>query len=318
MGRRVLGGLLVAIVAWLPGAVAHADEGIAWTVAVGDNGTERPNFVYEADAGAAVEDTWVVVNAGTEPVTLSVYAADAFTTSSGQLDLQPGGETPTSVGAWVTPTVSTLTLPPGGRREVGFTLRVPADARPGDYAGGIVTAMLDESDATVQIERRLATRIHVRVPGEVTTALAVESLTARAGVALNPFAPVSVDLSYRLVNEGTGRAFAREAVAVSGVGRVALSREVPESLPATAFDRSATLSGVWALGPTRVTVEVTPEGIDGTAGAPVVAEATLWLVPWGWIGIALLGIAAVVVTVVVRSRRQWEWVEADQSDQPVG
>lgn len=316
MRLRVLGGLLAACIAWFPGAVAHADEGIAWTVAVGDDGTERPNFVYEAAAGQVVEDTWVVANAGTEPVTLNVYAADAFTTASGQLDLQPADQAPTTVGAWVKPSVTTVTLEPGGHTDVGLTLTVPADAAPGDYAGGIVTSMLDETDATVQIERRLATRIHVRVPGQVTTSLAVEGLTVTSAAALNPFAPLSLDLTYRVVNDGTARAFGRERISASGpagLGRTGLTREAPETLPASALDQAMTVQGVWALGPTTVSVEVIPEGIDGAQGVPVVAETTVWLVPWGWIGIALLVVAAAIGVGVVRSRRRWEWVDADQA-----
>lgn len=312
MRPRVLVGLLAALIAWVPGVVAHGDEGISWTVAVGDDGTPRPNFVYEASPGQVVEDTWVVGNSGTEALLLQVYAADAFTTSSGQLDLQASESVPVGVGAWVSPSVDSVTIAPGEEEQVGFTLVVPADAPPGDYAGGLVTALSEETQGTVQLERRLATRIHVRVPGELSTSLSVGDLLVSGEPAINPFAPVALDLSYTVTNDGTARAFGRETITVAGpggLGRTTVTRETAETLPGSTLALSLGVQGVWALGPTRVSVEVVPEGIDGSPGAPVTAEASLWLVPWGWLGILALLVAGAVVLGVLRGRRSWQWVD---------
>ena len=314
MRSRVLGGLLVVLIAWLPGAVSHADEGIAWTVATSDNGTSRPNFVYEANPGETVEDTWVVANAGSEAVTLQVYATDAFTTSSGQLDLQTVDTEPTGLGAWVQTDSTTLTLAPGESADVDFTVKVPADALPGDYAGGLVTSVTDTSEANVQIERRLATRIHLRVPGELTASFALTAVQAHASAAINPFAPVTVDLDYDATNDGTARAFGRETITVSGpggMGRTVVVRALAETLPGSTLDQSFTVAGVWAFGPTSDTVEVIPEGIDGAPGTPVTSQTQLWLVPWGWIAVVVVLVAAAVTIGVIRGRRRWEWVDAD-------
>lgn len=317
MRLRVLAGLLAAAIAWLPGTMAQADEGIAWTVAVGDNGTERPNFVYEAQPGQVVEDTWVVANAGTENLSLNVYAADALTTASGQLDLQPAEQPAVGVGAWVKASATTLTLQPGESKDVSFSMSVPAGTAPGDYAGGIITSMLDETDATVQIERRLATRIHVRVPGALTTSVAVTQPTVTAPLALNPFAPVPVRIDHQVLNDGTARAFAHERITVAGpggLGRTSVTRQAPEVLPKGNLEQTFDVAGVWALGPTTVSVEVTPEGIDGSVGAPVTAEATVWLIPWGWVAVAVVLVAVGVIVAVVRSRRGWEWVDASAAE----
>lgn len=320
MPNRVLGGLLaVLLFAWGFPLFALADEGIAWTVAAGDDGTGRPNFVYTAEPGQAVEDTWVVGNAGTEPVTLQVYAADAFTTASGQLDLQPADVPATGLGSWVQLSTATLTLAPAEQSEVSFTVMVPADALPGDYAGGLVTSLFEDSQGQVQIERRLATRIHVRVPGELTTSFSAGDLTASASAAVNPFSTVSLEASYRALNDGTARAFGREVITVEGpfgLGRTTVNREVPEVLPGSALEQSLTLDGVWALGPTTVSVELIAEGIDGTPGQPVTAMTTLWIVPWGWIGIVVLVLGVAVVLGVVRARRRWEWVAEDEAMEP--
>ncbi|HMR49357.1 MAG TPA: hypothetical protein PKE40_07120 [Arachnia sp.] len=314
MRLRVLLTVLLSLLLWLPGAVVHADDGIAWTVAAGDDGSRRANFAYEVAPGGRVEDTWVVGNAGTEKLTLQVYAADAFTTTSGDLDLVPGGEVSEGVGVWVQPSVTELVLAPGDEKEVTFALEVPADAAPGDYAGGIVSVLTEDADATLQIERRLGTRIHVRVPGDLVTSLAVTDLSVTAPSAWNPFAPLELAVSYRAVNDGTARVFGSPRVTASGpggLGAVSVDDEVPEVLPGGAIDKALALPGVWALGPTTVRVEVTPQGIDGQAGPVAVTETTLWLVPWGWV--ALLGLAALAgfVVGVVRYRRRWEWVDEE-------
>lgn len=319
MRPRVLFALLLTFLLWLPGQPAHADDGVAWTVAASDDGSRRVNFAYEVVPGQGVEDTWVVGNAGTEQLTLQVYAADAFTTVSGQLDLAPGGELPVGVGRWVQPSVTQLVLAPGEEKDVTFTLDVPADAAPGDYAGGIVSVLTEEAGATLQIERRLGTRIHVRVPGDLVTSFALSDLSVAAPSAWNPFSSLELEVSYQALNDGTARVFGSPRIAASGpagLAEASIGDEVPEVLPGGAVDRTVALPGVWALGPTTVRVEVTPQGIDGQIGPAVVVEASLWLIPWGWI--VLVGVAVLVGLVigVVRYRRRWEWADDAEPAEP--
>ncbi|WP_420113222.1 WxL protein peptidoglycan domain-containing protein, partial [Pseudactinotalea sp.] len=175
--RAALTLLVVSVLTAVAAAPAVADE-IAWSVAPSNNehGDARPNYGYQLEPGAVIQDGLEVANTGEVELTLAVAAADGFTTANGVLDLVPVTDPQLDLGAWVVPEVSELTLAPGERVEVPFTLTVPQDAAPGDHTGGIVTIRTSDAGGTVQLEQRLASRIHVRVPGEQVVTLAVSDL----------------------------------------------------------------------------------------------------------------------------------------------
>jgi len=314
MRPRVLASAILSLLLVAVGLPAHAD--VSWSVAVSDDGSGRANYAYEEQPGSSVEDTWVLTNSGSEQITLRVFGTDAVTTSSGQLDLIPSDQEPTGLGSWVTTSADEVTLEPGEKQEIDVTISVPDDATPGDYAGGLVSVLAADGGGTVAVERRLGTRIHLRVPGDVTTSLAVSDLTVDAPPAWNPFAAVDLAVSYRVTNDGTGRALAPEVFTASGPGGLGSGRttgEVPETLPSSTVDRATTVAGVWALGPTTVSVTVQPTGIDGTSAEPVMMETTVWVVPWGWIAIVAVVAVAGIVVAIVSARSRYEWVDAEEA-----
>ena len=78
-----------AVVGLGAGPALAADGDVAWTVRTASNsyGADRSSFSYAVNPGGRVEDALVVANRGTAPLDLAVYAADGFTTDTGQLDL---------------------------------------------------------------------------------------------------------------------------------------------------------------------------------------------------------------------------------------
>ena len=48
-----------------------------------------------------MKDALTVTNHNAKPITLKVYAGDAFSTADGALDLQAADTKPTDVGAWI-------------------------------------------------------------------------------------------------------------------------------------------------------------------------------------------------------------------------
>ncbi|MEK8226294.1 hypothetical protein NKG05_09845 [Oerskovia sp. M15] len=72
-----------------------------------DKGAARTAYDYAINPGATEKDGLVIANRGTESLDLAIYAADGFTTDSGQLDLLPAGEesAASAPGRRPTPTV---------------------------------------------------------------------------------------------------------------------------------------------------------------------------------------------------------------------
>jgi hypothetical protein len=117
LGALVLVG--AALAAPTDATTATTDGGVAWTVQTADNtqGTGRANFTYDVARGAVISDAMIVVNTGTEPLPLSVYAADAFTASTGEIDVLVGGQPSQGAGTWVSVTPTPLTLDPATPRR---------------------------------------------------------------------------------------------------------------------------------------------------------------------------------------------------------
>ncbi len=290
-----------------------AADAAAWSVipADNDNGTGRGNYGYEVDPGATISDALVVNNTGSEPLELTLYAADAFTTSEGILDLQLADAPKVDSGAWIALSTGTLTLQPGESREVPFTITVPADARPGDHPGGIITSLTSaETGSTLAVDRRLGIRVHLRVSGELSPQAEVTDASASFAASGNPFAGGVVTVSYTLTNTGDTRITASDAIAAAGplgVGAVAASpQSTAEILPGSSIIVERTLSDIAPLGWFGGTLTVAPEAVGAGAGVlePISIELSTAAVSWALIAVVagVIIVAGVVVVLVLRRR----------------
>lgn len=304
-----LAGILVLGLSTLPLPAVAADGGVAWSVQTADNanGTGRANFSYDVEPGAVVTDTMVVVNTGTEPLPLAVYAADAFTAPSGEIDVLVDGAPSLGAGTWVAVPPTALQLAPGESADVAFTISVPADARPGDHAAGIVTSLTSrDASSTLSVDRRLGTRINLRVAGELTPAAAVTGVTASYEGSWNPFDSGRLIVRYSLENTGNTRLTGLETVTTSGLVGVlsttTMPTQVTEIIPASTIEMEREVPA-FSLGWITGTLTIAPAGVGLGAGAvsEVVTDFAIPAVPWSLYGlIALVAGAAVAIALVVR------------------
>lgn len=325
-----LAGVL-ALLAWLlvPGTAAAATapdepagDAVTWSVSTPNNehGSDRPNFQYELAPGATLSDGIVVTNHAARELTVGVYAADAFINDAGQLDLLPAAQPSVDLGSWVRPGADSVTMAPGESVLVPFTVTVPAGATPGDYAAGVVTSLVSQSASGVSVDRRLGSRMYLRVTGEIVPGLTASVVGADYTGSPLPWQPGSVEVTYLLTNTGNVRLDPIADVRIAGpagLGAVTVpAADLPELLPGDAITRTVTVPGVW---PTVYTsVELTAGGTP-TSGAnpPVGATAStgVWTVPW--VGLGLLVVAGALIVVLVRRRKRRARVTQERVDQAV-
>lgn len=193
---------------------------------------------------------------------------------------------------------------------VPFSITVPADAEPGDHVGGLVAALVSSGDTPVEVERRVGSRLFVRVAGSVVPSVRVESPTAVYRGTLNPVGTGAVDVTYTVVNDGNLRLALRPSVEVSalfGLSERATTGDVlPELLPGNAVTLTHTVTGVWPLGPLDVHVRAEPvtsatQDLAGTV-EPASADTTLWAVSWTMLAAAVLLVGVLVALWRVRRR----------------
>ncbi|WP_410597432.1 DUF916 domain-containing protein [Amycolatopsis sp. lyj-23] len=313
IARAAVSLLVAAAVAGVTAGPAAAQDEAPWTVATAANdlGADRDNYSYTADAGERIDDGLVITNHDPGPLDLAVYGADAFTTDTGQLDLLAKGKPSTGVGAWVHPGRDRVTVQPGQTVEVPFTVTIPVGAPSGDHVGGILTSMTQGD-----VERRVGSRIRVRVGGDLRPSLSVENLDVAYSGTANPFGSGDATLTYTVRNTGNALLAARQSATVSGpfgswrVPAAAIP-DSPQLLPGETRKVSVPVHAVTPavyLGATVTLVPLLTDAAGSTAPLPA-ADTTAhgWAVPWTLVGLLLALVA--VLLVLRRLRRTKESVD---------
>lgn len=315
-GATVLTAALLAFLPFFgtPAQAAPATDELSWSIRPG-GGETRTNLNYELEAGDRKKDTFEVTNMGTREISLSIYAADGTTSSSGALDLLTADEPSTAIGAWVKVSDPEITLSPGETDSVDFTLEVPKNTEPGDYVGGLISSYLDTtSSGTVAVDQRLANRVNVRVGGEGTIALETQDLKIDTALAWNPFVPTTATASFTMNNPGTTRARGHYSITTSGPfgwGESTKTFAMDELLPGASVSVAQEISGIWPLISLNTSVAVDPEGIDGSLGTEHVSSISSWAVPWGQLGLLIILITVALIIGLRRGRYYEEELDED-------
>lgn len=317
VGPRATIGALAALLsaATLAAGAAHGDE-LSWGTNPGGE-TARSSFSYDLDPGEHVEDSFEITNYGTEEISLSVYPADGATSSNGSLELSENTDSASAIGSWIHVAEPEVSLAPGEKTSVSFTIDIPEDTAPGDYLGGMVSSYMDSSAGTVAVDRRLATQLAVRVGGEGAVSLNVSGIKAHAPIAWNPFASVEAIVGATMANEGNLRARGSYTVTISGPfgwGSTAQTFEVEELLPGANVTIEQRIPGIWPLLWQQVEVTMNAEGIDSIPAGTTTATGTFWSIPAGWI---LLLAAVIAAAIIIGVRRTRDWEDEDEMEEPV-
>ena len=269
----------------------------------------RPHFTYTARPGVRILDYLAVSNYSVEPVTLHLYAGDAFTNNDGGFDLTPSADKPRDLGAWATIGNPSVTLAPRTRSILPFRLEVPANASPGDHTGGIIASLTltnrDKKGDVVTVEHRLAERIYLRVPGAQRPSLAVQELAAAYEKNLNPLGQGLLRTRYRLVNDRNVRLGAQLSANVSDAFAshpLGTGQHIPELLPGSSISITAAQAGQFPLLRATAHVRVEPVNLGAPGdvkGAVVTASVGVLTLPVS----ALVTVAALLT--VGAAARQW-------------
>lgn len=298
------------------GAHAASDEPPGpqtWAVAPADaEGPDgRGGFDYIVEPDDVYVDHVAIRNLGETPLTVSLYAQDAVQTPDNDFEVLTPDENANRIGAWLQLDAAEVTVPARGNAVVPFTITVPADAEPGDHAGGIVAvSILTEGEGST-VQYRVGTRMHLRVAGPVDAAIDVDTIDSRYETRWSPFATAPLDVTATLVNTGNVRISPETQLRVSGIfgwwSADATLDGAGEILPEGAQSAASRIEGVPPIGPLWVTVdvvEVDSAGQDVTEITAVTSRTVVvWAVPWVLVIVVVLLLGAIVIAIVNLRRR---------------
>jgi methionine-rich copper-binding protein CopC len=144
-------------------------------------------FQVEIASGKSKKLSVELSNLGDADVRARTYPADAFTLVNGGFGAKLDGEPTSGTTKWINYKAETFTLKAGEVVTREFTLRVPKNAKPGQYLTSII---LQPADPTVQggniaIKQvsRQALPIAITVPGAETPKLEIGAASYHAGAA---------------------------------------------------------------------------------------------------------------------------------------
>ena len=293
-------------------AAATADDIDAISGGPSDGEIEdgRTRFSYQMEAGQVIDDYYMIKNTGTTSQVLTVFGTDAYNADDGGYALLDTADAPVDAGSWITFEGNVrkleIGLGPGESRIVSFTVTVPDNAGPGDHPAGIVISVASGS-GQVLVDKRFATRLYVRVPGELQPLLTVTSITGAYNPQWNPFTgTTTVTATYK--NAGNVALAADAIVGVNTFFGIPVgaptTEEVTELLPGSTRTVSYTVEGIGQLGYLDAYVKAQPT-VDDAALNPGVLTATsrdtvLWAIPWWLVAVVIVG---AIVWVFLRVRR---------------
>jgi hypothetical protein len=312
---------------------SHAPAAATFGIATARDGKidSRPSLSYTATPGSRLDDEVALVNFGSSPVRLRLFATDATTGgSNGAFGLLPTAAKPKDLGTWITlHAPQQVVLKPRSTRGpsvriVPITVRFPVTATPGDHAGGIVLSLVgsarNDKGLHVKLDQRVGLRIYARVAGRVRAGLTVDHLQLRyIGAALlgNPFGDGAAVVTYEVRNTGNVLLGARQSVDVSGwlgadhhiAGSAAATTGkdqlplIQPLLPGASLTVRRIVHGVFPGLHLTATVHLAPYAPAGAADpqlSPVARSSGAWAVPWTLL--AILVILALAVTAAA-----WRW-----------
>jgi len=260
----------------------------------------RVRFDYKANPGQVISDRVVISNLTSAPMVFRVYAADAYTSLEGAFTVPPGAELAAHAGSWVSLPPKNYKVLPGHPLTLPFVLRVPTNATPGDQAASIVASVTEKQTNAdgqlVNVDRRVGTRIYLRVNGPIKPELSVSVDSTHYRQPALLLGGGKLGVTYRIRNTGNSRL-------LNGSGRVEVTGplgvdlgtlktgELPELLPGSEMVKTVQVDGVWPVGALSATTRINAITAEGQLPA-LNNSADLWATPW-FLVVLILAVALV-------------------------
>ncbi|MCF2534021.1 WxL protein peptidoglycan domain-containing protein [Yinghuangia soli] len=296
----MMGTLFLVLPAQPAAAVGNGEWSIDPLVPDGTTQNSRRYFFLEGAPGTTIQDVAIVANTSQKAITFTLFGSDATNTPrDGGFALDRAEDPRDEVGAWIQIPESqrTLTLQPGQRAQVPFSITIPANARPGDHIGGVVAlnnaieGTKQEGDIQINVQRQIGARVYLRVAGNIVPGMNIENVRIERD-ANAFFGTGKATIHYTIVNRGNIIVRPRFDVEATGLfGRSLMKHPAGDEIPVELMPgQSVEMRQEWNSAPRfdRVTVKIKATAEDGLVSK---SSTSYTAVPWP----ALLVLAVLLI-----------------------
>jgi hypothetical protein len=277
-----LGALFVTIATVAPASAGKTSDVVAATLPPGSKVAPAGHwYLVDAAPGAVVTQNVRVSNPNKHPITTVLEAVDATTSDATGVAYGTSGSPKALTSRWVVVSAPQVTLAAGETRDIPFTVRVPAGAKPGEYLAAVSASVpLADADVNgkqpganqaalsmgVQYQRNIG--VEVDVPGPRAPQLAVTGAEPKA-------TPDGVVLGVHIANQGNAFAHGTGVVRVTDTN-TDFSFSIDTFVPGTAITYPMLWTKTVVPGTHHVQVDLSYEGGKRTSwnGDIVIAGAT--------------------------------------------
>lgn len=267
----------------------------------------RSYFIWSATPGSYLTDHVALVDFGTTPLTLRVFATNAVSTAHGGTGFTKQVIKKEGPAAWVTIHLphhaSSVRLAPRSKLIVPITVVIPKNAPPGDHEGAVIAALTSvvktKKNVKVHLVQQVAVRIIARVSGKLRPRLSITGLRVHYSAPLNPFGTAPATLTFTVKNTGNELLGGKVSASVHGLFASTEDRRnavmVPVMLPGGSDQASITIPGVYPEFLMTDRVTITPAIATGQYDPGLTnfaAQSTFLAIPWIPVAIVILLAAA--------------------------
>ncbi len=179
--RRLTTALLVMLLGLIAPAAAAAQSSptiggfSARALGPGDEVTPDTYFKLKLKPGDTYSGRLLVVSSAKEDARVRLYSVDGLTGNTSGTVYANMDDARRDASLWITPRKALLRLPGKAQKKVGFDVKVPDDATPGDHVGGLALQLADQKKTKGQFAitqiTRVAVAVHILVEGPAAAAL---------------------------------------------------------------------------------------------------------------------------------------------------
>lgn len=260
-------------------------------------------FIYSAEAGEVIQDSFTVVNNSDKTWIVDMYPADSIKSSGGGFALKQRTEKMVEMGEWVELEKDAVTLKPMEKQTINFTVTFPKDLNFGQTSGAILFEKSDpeaeeDSSGGVKLNLRTGIRIYQTTPGEINESLSFDVME------IEDAADGSKIIHSEVTNTGNISSTAKFITTITKNGKEEVSESAFLIERDDTFFNNIKLSDLPMIGQVDVDIQAFIKKKDGSEEVLDLKSASFYIIPWWFIAIIVTILLLIILIIVFFLRRK--------------